>query len=299
LALSEQTSRDTDPETKARAIARAGRCLAQLEKDMPHAKELLEEAVALSAPLKLELPDISLGLGLIRYQEGEHDASERLLEGGFAGATRQQSHWLASESLSRLVMLLLERGNLTRACERCAALEPLAAKLGDGSELPFARTLSALAKVARGDEDAANAIDRALGGLRAIDTKGHLAYALNFLANLDLSAGDLASAKTRAEEALQAAEAVERRTEVARARTVLGHVAHRTGALEAANAQIEALRDDIERPLGLAATVRRAVIDLAAQIDPAHAALGGPTTLATAPEARPANVPSRRKGSAP
>jgi tetratricopeptide (TPR) repeat protein len=298
VALSEQASRDTDPETKARAIARAGRCLAQLEKDMPHAKELLEEAVTLSAPLKLDLPDISLGLGLIRYQEGEHDVSERLLEGGFAGAARQQNHWLASESLSRLVMLLLERGRFERATERCADLEPLAAKLGDGSELPFAHTLSALAKVARGDEDGAGAIERALAGLRAIDTKGHLAYALNFLANLDLFAGDLPRAKARAEEALQAAEAVGRRTEVARARTVLGHIAYRTGTVAGASAQLDALRDDIDRPLGLAATVRRAVLELQTLIDPAHGALGAPTASPAAAEARPPSLSSRRKRSA-
>jgi predicted ATPase len=294
MALSEQACRDADPETKARAIARAGRCLAQLEKDMPHAKALLEEAVVLSAPLKLDLPDISLGLGLIRYQEGEHEASERLLEGGWTSAARQQSHWLASESLSRLVMLLLERGRLELASERCADLQPLAAKLGDGSELPFARTLSALTKVARGDGDGAEAIERALAGLRAIDTKGHLAYALNFLANLDLGAGYLERAKARAEEALRAAEAVGRRTEVARARTVLGQVAHRTGAVASASAELEALRDDVDRPLGLAATVRRAVLELAVQVDATRgAALQSAASEADEP------LSSRHKRSAP
>jgi DNA-binding SARP family transcriptional activator len=283
LALSEQASRDADPETRARAIARAGRCLAQLEQDMPRAKALLEEAVGLSANLKLDLPDISVGLGLIRYQEGEHEASLRLLEGGFAGAARQKSHWLASESLSRLVMVLLERGRLDLASDRCSDLEALAAKLGDGSELPFARTLSALTKVARGDDDGAAAIECALASLRAIDTKGHLAYALNFMANLDLGTGDLERAKLRAEEALRAAEAVGRRTEVARARTVLGHVAHRTGAVASASAELAALRDDIDRPLGLAATVRRAVLELAAKVD----ATGGAPAVASSPLAAP------------
>ena len=266
LALSEQASRDADPETKARVIARAGRCLAQLEKDMPHAKALLEEAAVLSTPLRLDLPDISLGLGLIRYQEGQHDDSQRLLSDGWAVAARQLNHWLASESLSRLIMVLLERGQFDVASARCAELEPLAAKLGGGSELPFARTLSALAKVARGDEEGTGELERALAGLRAIDTKGHLAYALNFMANLDLCAERFPLAKTRAEEALKAAEAVGRRTEVARARTVLAQVARRTGALAAASAHLEALREDLDRPLGLAATVRRAVAELAIEL---------------------------------
>ena len=262
IVRSEQASRDADAETRARAIARAGRCLAQLEKDMPRAKALIEEAAELSSPLKLDLPDISLGLGLIRYQEGEHDVSERLLATGWTVAARQLNHWLASESLSRLIMLLLERGRFEDALERCADLEALAAKLGDGSELPFARTLSALAKVALGDPDGAGDVDRALSGLRAIDTKGHLAYALNFMANLDLAAGNVALAQVRAEEALRAAEVVGRRTEVARARTVLADVAHRAGEPSSANAHLEALRDDIDRPLGLAASARSAALEL-------------------------------------
>lgn len=285
VVLAEQASRDADPETKARAIARAGRCLAQLEKDMPHAKALLEEAVVLSAPLRLDLPDISLGLGLIRYQEGEHDDSERLLSNGWVVAGRQLNHWLASESLSRLIMLLLERGQLDAAGARCAELEPLAAKLGDGSELPFARTLSALTRVARGDVDGSAELEGALGGLRAIDTKGHLAYALNFVASLDLRAGRISLAKARAEEALSAAEAVGRRTEVARARTVLAQIAHQTGAASSASAHLEALRDDLDRPLGLAATVRSAIAHVASEVGGAVAALEstGPSPKSPAP----------------
>jgi predicted ATPase len=266
IVLAEQASRDTDPETKARAIARAGRCLAQLEKDIPRAKALLEEAVELSAPLELDLPDISLGLGLVRHHEGDDEVSQRFLSAGWATAARQLNHWLASESLSRLIMLLLERGQFDAALERCSDLEPLAAKLGDGSELPFARMLSALTKVARGDREATGEVERALTGLRAIDTKGHLAYALNFMARLDLAAGNVALAQTRAEEALRAAEIVGRRTEVARARTVLAELAHRSGERSSANAHLEALRDDIDRPLGVAASARRAVADLAKQV---------------------------------
>jgi DNA-binding SARP family transcriptional activator len=265
VVLSEQASRDADPETKVRTIARAGRCLAQLEKDLPRAKDLLDEALQLALPLELDLPDISLGLGLIRYQEGQYDEAERLLAEGCRIAARQLNHWLASESLSRLVMLLLEREKLDVARERCSELEPLAAKLGDGSELPFARTLAALVKVASG-EGAAD-VERALALLRTIDTKGHLAYAQNFMANLDVRAGDLPAARARADEALRAAEAVGRRTEVARARTVLAHVEHLAGSTSLAAAHLDALREDVDRPLGLAAATRRAVIELASRVN--------------------------------
>ena len=287
IVLAEQASRGADDETKARAIARAGRCLAQIEKDMPRAKALLEEAVDLSSPLKLDLPDISLGLGLIRYQEGEHDISERLLAAGWTVAARQLNHWIASESLSRLIMLLLERGQFDVAFERCADLEPLAAKLGNGSELPFARMLAALAKAGRGDPEGATEVERALEGLRAIDTKGHLAYALNFMASLDLAANHPELARMRAEEALRAAEVVGRRNEVARARTLLAELARRAGEPSSANAHIEALRDDIDSPLGLAASARRAALELLSRVE------AGPTPAATA-TATPSPARSKR-----
>jgi hypothetical protein len=163
-------------------------------------------------------------------------------------------------------MLLLECGRLDAATARCADLEPLAAKLGDGSELPFARTLSALTKIAGSDGNATDELELALGGLRAIDTKGHLAYALNYVAGIDLRRGRVPLAKTRAEEALHAAESVGRRTEVARARTVLARIAHQAGASSTAQAHLDALRDDLDRPLGLAAMARRAITDLAAEV---------------------------------
>jgi hypothetical protein len=184
-------------------------------------------------------------------------------------------------------MLLLERGRFDVALERCADLEPLAAKLGDGSELPFARTLLALAKFARGHGDAAGAVEQALAGLRAIDTKGHLAYALNFMANLDLAAGNLANAKSRAEEALGAADVVGRRTEVARARTVLAEIALRMGDPQSASAHLDALQEDIERPLAVADTTRRAALRLLSQVEAV------PTSGATAMAS--ASAPSRKR----
>jgi tetratricopeptide (TPR) repeat protein len=266
ISLSEQASRDADPETKARTIARAGRCLVQLEREIPKAKALLEEALVLSAPMKLELPDIPMGLGLVEHYLGNHDAAGRLLEEGWATGARQLKHWLACESLSRLIIVLLEWGRADAALARCAELEPLAAKLGEGSELPFALTLKALAQLALGQEGAPAEVERSLTRLREIDTKGHLAFALNVVAEADLASGDTASAKARAEEALRAAETVGRRSEVARSRAVLARLAQRADDTKTARAHIEALRDDLSRPLGLATGTRKAITELAAEL---------------------------------
>jgi predicted ATPase len=266
LVLAERAAREADPTTQARAIARAGRCLAQLEREIPRAEALLEEATRLCASIPIELADIPTGLGLVEYQRGDYDAAERWLEQGWATAQRVSDHWLAYESLSRWVMLLLERGSAEEALARCADLEPLAQKLGEGSEGPFAATLKALAGLVLGNEGAQADAERALDKLREIDTKGQLAYASNFLAELDIAAGALDLAERRAHEALHAAEAIGRRTEMARARSILSRVALEKGDRTAACAHIEALREDLGRPLVLAAAARSAVLAQAAAL---------------------------------
>jgi tetratricopeptide (TPR) repeat protein len=252
--------------TKARAIARAGRCLAQLEKEMPRAEALLHEARQLSNAIKMELPDISVGLGLVEYQRGDYDAAERLLEQGWKSATRQPDHWIAYESLSRLVMVLLERRLASAALERCSELDRLAAKLGEGSEAPFAATLHALAHLLLGRPAARDDVERALARLRQIDTKGQLAYALNFAAEVEVEAGEMESAKRRAEEALRAADTVGRRTEIARARSILSRVALSTGDLSSARAHIESIQEDVRLPLALAASTRNTILAQAASL---------------------------------
>ena len=115
LAMSEEKSREADPETRIRTLARAGRCLVQIERELPKAKEMLEKAVLLSAPMNLVVPDIPMGLGLVKHWEGDYASAEELLQQGWISATAQHNHWIAFESLSRLVMLLLECGRAEAA----------------------------------------------------------------------------------------------------------------------------------------------------------------------------------------
>jgi len=260
LELSERAARDADPATRARAIARAGRCLAQLEREIPRAEALLQEATHLSSSIKMELPDIPTGRGLVEYQRGDYDAAERLLDEGWRAAQRLSDHWLAYESLSRLVMLSLERGHAEAALSRCDELEPLAQKLGEGSEVPFAATLRALARLMLRLPDARADVDRALDKLREIDTKGHLAYASNVVAEIDIAEGAIDRARGRAEDALKAAEAIGRRTEMARARSILSRIALLEGDPKTARAHIESLREDLGRPFVVAAATRNAIL---------------------------------------
>ena len=72
--------------------------------------------------------------------------------------------------------------------------------------------------------------------------------------------------RTSAEEALRAADAVERKAEVARSRLILARLAERIGDVASARAQVEALRDTLLEPLGMIAATRKAIAVLAAEL---------------------------------
>jgi hypothetical protein len=96
----------------------------------------------------------------------------------------------------------------------------VAARLGEGSEGPAADALEAL--VRRADGAAADGdLEAALDRLRAIDTKGLVAYVQNVAARQDLARGRTEAAARRAEEALAAATAVGKARDVALAQAIL------------------------------------------------------------------------------
>ena len=95
------------------------------------------------------------------------------------------------------------------------------AKLAAGSEAPFIRALAGLSRLGLGDPGAFADVERALKELRLVDSKAHVAYVLNALAEHHANSGRIDEARRRAEEALVAAEAVGHRSEAAVARSRL------------------------------------------------------------------------------
>src|SRR5262249_27394532 len=146
---------------------------------------------ALAAEARTEIVDIPWGLGLIRAFTGAYDEAVQLLQAALALAEREQDHWAECECLQRLALIELERGRAAAARERARAFAGVAAKMGEGSEAPFAATLEALADMALGLSGAEDRVARAIGALRDIDAKALLACALLFAAAADLERGDL------------------------------------------------------------------------------------------------------------
>jgi hypothetical protein len=96
-----------------------------------------------------------------------------------------------------------------------------ARRMGE-SQVPFADALAALARLRRGEPEARGGRRASLAALRERDDKAQLAYALNEAAAQALASGAPAAALRMAGEALEAALAVRRPSQIARARATPG-----------------------------------------------------------------------------
>jgi tetratricopeptide (TPR) repeat protein len=139
-----------------------------------------------------------------------------------------------------LVMIDLERGQPHAALARCPALIEIGDKIREGSEAPFARALEGLCRYAIDRDD--SGLDAAVAGLRAVDAKHRLAYALTRAALLDVEQGRFDRAIERAEEALRCAEVLERATDLVLARIALAEAHEAAGDAAAAAGHREAIR---------------------------------------------------------
>ena len=254
--------RRADPIAAAKQMSHTARCLAMLEREMARADAILSEARAILGEAAGESLAFVWGFGLMQRFQGRMGQARTLVEQAMRLAHQAEDHWAECEGMMTLVTIELDEGLPQSALARCGDLQRVAAKMGEGSEGPAAEALEALARVAAGEPEGAR-LDRALGLLREIDAKGMLAYVLTHAARLDLAAGRTAAARERAEEALGAAQAVDRRTQVALARAVLGQAALAERDAAAAARHCDALRADVAEPLRLSAHARAAAFELA------------------------------------
>jgi hypothetical protein len=261
-----QAGRSAGNDARQHHLANTGRCLAQIERDIAGAKRFLHEAQSLGECSSGSLPfEMAFGMGLVRAFEGQDDEAMPLLERAAELAAREPDHWTHSQALTRIARLALEGGRPAEALARCVALEPLVAKLPEGSEEPFVAALGALARLELGETGATSAAEQALERLRRVDSKAHVAYVLNALAHHDVRAGRT-EARRRAQEALRVAESVGQKSETAVARSHLAILAHAGADPDAARALLDACQTDFNTPLALSARARTAIAQAAERL---------------------------------
>jgi len=257
MMRAEQVSRAAGDREHAVGMAEAARCLALLERDLPQAEALLLEAGALSDRLGIEPAAIPDAVGMLRLHAGRLDDAAQLFERALILARAAANHDDEFRALEHLVMVELQRQRYDRALAQCAELGPIGERLREGSEAPFARTLTALARYALAEPDALAELETGLAALRVADAKHRLAYALTQAARLEVERGTLDLARAHAEEALRVAQQLRRPSETVLAHVVLTRVAARTGDAEAYTRHAGAL--DATTIRGVSADVRQAV----------------------------------------
>ena len=240
----ERVSRGSDGEAHILGIAEAAKCLALLERDLSQADAMAMEASSLAARENFRCPALPFAQGILRYYEGRFDAATEFLEDARTIAKSQGDRlgeFLANEYLT---VVEIERGDFRAALRRSHTLVDIGERLREGSERPFAVSLQALCQLGLGEGD--DALEAALPDLRQEDAKQRLIFLLNRAALLDLEQDRLPSARTRAAEALELAELMERPSEVLLAHVSLARLQQTDAALVA--------RDHLARISDLAAT---------------------------------------------
>ena len=223
-------------------LLESARCLAYLEMDMARTRRLFDDLGALDQ-LAAASVQYQWGLGLVRAWNGETEEARHALTKATELSTARADHWITFECTARLALIELEAGALDAAEPLCAQLATLAAKLGHGSEGPYARAICSLQTVARGEHRSDDELDAAVTALERIDARFLIPDVLGIAAELYHRAGRLDIATHAAERALRAAGEVARPAEAARARSLLACIAAERGDLDTARAHLNSDTD--------------------------------------------------------
>ena len=233
---------ESAPEPNLEPLLEGARCLAYLEMDMGRTARLFDELGALYT-LAAQSVQYHWGLGLVQAWRGGISSARAALGQAIELATARGDHWATFECTARLALQELEAGNIPAAGSLADQLAPLAAKLGEGSEQPYAAAISALVALARHEHGAMAVLDRAICQLEQIDARFLVPDLHGIAAELCYRAHDLDAAHDRAAIAARVADEVARPFEAARAQALLACIAAQRGDLDRSEAHLRAVHD--------------------------------------------------------
>ena len=259
ILRAEALTRPMDEATHCQQLASTGRCLLEVEADTQRARTFLGEAEQIAAKLERSFVELDWGRGLIARWDGDLAAARNSMRRALTLARLQEDRWREIECLECLVKIAIEDTRLGEVGTICDEIDAIAARIGDGPA-PVSDALRALALVlGKRDADEAD-LRKPLLALRAFDDKAQLAYVLNQVAAFRVKRGRFDDARAAATEALGAANAVKRTTEIVVARSILARIARASGDPEEANTQADAVpTSDID--IALLSARARAFLD--------------------------------------
>jgi tetratricopeptide (TPR) repeat protein len=185
--------------------------------------------------------ELVLAQGLLAYTRGDLARAAERMGRALVSARRQHAYWDECECLLELAWVDLDRGHDERVLGHAEELAAVAAKLGESAYAPAAESLRALARLPQEAEPVFSSFEASLTALQGVGANRVLSIVLNRAAWLALSLGADARARSYAEQALAAAQRVERANEVAAARVTLAELALRARDTEHARRHLEEL----------------------------------------------------------
>jgi len=203
---------------------------------------MLLEAEAIASRAGIEPAAIPDGRGMLRLHQGKLDEAAALFERARLIARRDGERRTEFMALEHLIAVELQRADYGKAGGLCRELLALGEKLREGSEAPFAQALCALSRYATGEQAARDMFDRAAADLRAVDAKQRLAFVLVQAAAIELGRGDPDAAAPLAREAVTAAGALGRPSDLALAHAMAGRAAMAAHDREDLSVHLQALR---------------------------------------------------------
>ncbi|WP_087087044.1 ATP-binding protein [Caballeronia catudaia] len=239
----ESAARKADATTRCKQLANTGRCLLELERDLPRARAVLHEASAMAERRDLRVVELMWGEALLARADGQLDLACAKLSDAVLQARATGDHWREYQCLVWLATMNLERGAHADVICLSGEIVKVARKMGD-SGAPFADVLGKIAslRLVR-DEPGSPAFDAfdALDALRRADDKRHLCYALNEAALVLYDGGCNAKARDYATEALAGAQVLHSTTEMIVATVMLIESALMIGEVERAESHARSL----------------------------------------------------------
>ncbi|MCC8403141.1 hypothetical protein LJ655_14795 [Paraburkholderia sp. MMS20-SJTN17] len=245
----ETAARKADAATRCRQLANTGRCLLELERDLPRARHVLQEAGALATRLDLRVVELAWGEALLARTGGDLETGCLKLDEAVRQARATGDHWREFQCLVWFATMIFERGAYQEVVQVAGEIIEAAHKMGD-SGAPYAEVISQIAELRLADDDTRSFVPEGLDVLRQADDKRHLSYALNEVVRASLDRRCSADVFALGREALHAAEALASPTERIVATALLIEAARSVEATELYDGHLYSLRELLaDKPL--------------------------------------------------
>ncbi|HXN33056.1 MAG TPA: hypothetical protein VN894_14395, partial [Polyangiaceae bacterium] len=258
-------ARSTSPAESLPTLANTGFCLAIIERELPKARAILDEAAETARVLRLSVMDIELGDGYLAHMAGDLVHARAALGRGLVLARARVDVWRECMALIGLAKVAIESAAWDAAHGHVVELRAVAQKLsGEGTEGAIAAALEALALRGSGHPEGPAKVVRAIEALVAADAQAILAYVLTAAAEMEIQGGAPAMANQLAARALAAAEPLGKPSALILAHVVLSRCALGRGDAATGGKHLAEARGLLEHPYGVSKRARDAATELTA-----------------------------------